>query len=97
MATAGSMMSATSPAMMMRSQEDEKKYKKALRFIYKYGQESANKLTEEAIEACKRQNISTEELLCKTVEEFAIQKNSHHSHANSYMQGKFSPHSINQS
>ena len=37
MASAGSMMSATSPAMMMRSQEDEKKYKKALRFIYKYG------------------------------------------------------------
>ena len=34
----------------MRSVEDEKKYKKALRIIYKYGQES-NKLTEEALEA----------------------------------------------
>lgn len=33
--------------------EDEKKYKKALRFIYKNGQET-NKLTEEAVEACKR-------------------------------------------
>ena len=86
MASAGSMMSATSPAMMMRSQEDEKKYKKALRFIYKYGQESANKLTEEAIEACKRQNISTDELLCKTVEEFATQKS--HGQSNN---AKFSP------
>ena len=37
----------------MRNQEDEKKYKKALRFIYKFGQET-NKLTEEATEACRR-------------------------------------------
>lgn len=36
-----------------RSIEDEKKYKKALRFIYKYGQET-NNLTDEAYEACKR-------------------------------------------
>ena len=47
------MATTTSPMTKMRSQEDDKKYKKALRFIYKYGQES-NKLTEEAIEACKR-------------------------------------------
>ena len=33
--------------------EDDKKYKKALRFIYKYGQES-NKLTDEAVEACRK-------------------------------------------
>ena len=48
-------MSATgsTPMFKLRSPEDEKKYKKALRFIYKYGQES-NKLTEEATEACKR-------------------------------------------
>jgi len=32
---------------------DDKKYKKALRYIYKYGQET-NKLTDEAMEACKR-------------------------------------------
>ena len=36
-----------------RQIEDEKKYKKALRFVYKYGQET-NKLTDEAIDACKR-------------------------------------------
>ena len=40
-----------------RSIEDEKKYKKALRFIYKYGQET-NNLTDEAYEACKRQNLN---------------------------------------
>ena len=50
--------------------EDDKKYKKALRFIYKYGQET-NKLTDEAVEACKRQGINTDELLAKTVEDFA--------------------------
>ena len=32
---------------------DEKKYKKALRFIYKFGRET-DKLTDEAIEVCKR-------------------------------------------
>ena len=32
---------------------ENKDYKKALRFIYKYGQET-NKLTDEAVEACKR-------------------------------------------
>ena len=51
--------------------EDEKKYKKALRFIYKFGQET-NKLTDEATEACKRQGIATEDLACKTAEDFAI-------------------------
>ena len=49
---------------------DEKKFKKALRLIFKYGQE--NKLTEEALEACKRQGINPDELLNKTVEDFAI-------------------------
>ena len=32
---------------------EDKNYKKALRFIYRYGQET-NKLTDEATEACKR-------------------------------------------
>ena len=50
--------------------EDDKKYKKALRFIYKYGQET-NKLTDEAVEACKRQGIKQDELLAKTIEDFA--------------------------
>ena len=56
--------------MPKRTAEDEKKYKKALRFIYKYGQET-NKLTEEAMEACKRQSINTDDLIYKTVEDFA--------------------------
>lgn len=46
-------MMAIGPVQSMRSVEDDKKYKKALRFIYKYGQET-NKLTEEATEASKR-------------------------------------------
>ena len=46
--------------------EDAKKYKKALRFIYKNGKEE-NMLTDEAIEACRRQGISTEDILFKTV------------------------------
>ena len=49
--------------------EDDKKYKKALRFIYKYGQET-NKLTEEAVEACKRQGINVDDLLAKTLDDF---------------------------
>ena len=57
-----------------RMLEDEKKYKKALRFIYKYGQET-NKLTEEAAEACKRQGINPEDLTVKTLEDFAPQSN----------------------
>ena len=57
--------------MFQRSIDDQKKYKKALRFIYKYGQET-NKLTEEALEACKRQGIQPEDLLCKTVEDFDV-------------------------
>ena len=70
-------MSATgsTPMFKLRSPEDEKKYKKALRFIYKYGQES-NKLTEEATEACKRQSLNQEDLVYKTVEDFAIQSKS---------------------
>ena len=55
----------------MRNAEDEKKYKKALRFIYKFGQET-NKLTDEAIEACKRQGINSDDLISKTVEDFAV-------------------------
>ncbi len=43
----------TSSAVAHRNLENEKKYKKALRFIYKYGQDT-NKLTDEATEACKR-------------------------------------------
>ena len=50
-------MSYTAPnsshGMNKTTVEDEKKYKKALRYIYKFGQET-NKLTEEAVEACKR-------------------------------------------
>ena len=65
-------MSRTAPASATFI--DEKKYKKALRFIYKNGQET-NKLTEEAIEACKRQSISPEDLRCKTVEDFAVHPN----------------------
>ena len=57
--------------MTKQTAEDEKKYKKALRFIYKYGQET-NKLTEEAVEACKRQSINTDDLIFKTVEDFAV-------------------------
>ena len=67
------MMATTGNAMLqsqMRTQEDEKKYKKALRFIYKFGQET-NKLTEEATEACRRQKINIEELIYKTAEDFA--------------------------
>ena len=51
----------TSSAIAHRNLENEKKYKKALRFIYKYGQDT-NKLTDEAIEACRRQNIEIEDL-----------------------------------
>lgn len=51
---------------------DEKKFKKALRFIFKYGTES-NKLNEEAVEACKRQGIDPDEILNKTAEDFAVQ------------------------
>jgi len=51
----------TSSAIAHRNLENEKKYKKALRFIYKYGQDT-NKLTDEAIEACRRQNIEVEDL-----------------------------------
>jgi len=54
-----------------RNIEDEKKYKKALRFIYKYGQET-NDLTDEAYGACKRQNLNPEDLLSKTLEDFAV-------------------------
>ena len=72
------MATTTSPMTKMRSQEDDKKYKKALRFIYKYGQES-NKLTEEAIEACKRQNINAEDLIVKTVDDFAVHPKSNQS------------------
>ena len=57
--------------MPKQTAEDEKKYKKALRFIYKYGQET-NKLTEEALEACKRQSINADDLIFKTVEDFAV-------------------------
>ena len=52
-------MSRTAPqsrgggTQQMREFEDEKKYKKALRYIYRFGQET-NKLTDEATEACKR-------------------------------------------
>ena len=45
---------------------DEKKYKQALRVIYKLGSE-ANQLTEEALEACKRQAINADDLMVKTV------------------------------
>lgn len=48
---------------------DEKKYKKALRYIYKFGSE-ANKLTDEALEVCKRQGINPDELTSKTAEDF---------------------------
>ena len=51
---------------------ENKDYKKALRFIYRYGQET-NKLTDEAVEACKRQGINTDDLSVKTVEDFARQ------------------------
>ena len=67
-------MSRTAPntsSMQQRSFENEKKYKKALRSIYKFGQET-NKLTDEAIEACKRQGINVEDLVTKTVDDFAI-------------------------
>ena len=56
-------------AQYRHNAEDDKKYKKALRFIYKYGQET-NKLTDEAVEACKRQGIKQEELLAKTIDDF---------------------------
>ena len=49
---------------------EDKNYKKALRFIYRYGQET-NKLTDEAAEACKRQGISVDDLAVKTAEDFA--------------------------
>lgn len=68
-------MSRTAPnssSIQHRSAEEEKKYKKALRLIYKFGQET-NKLTEEAIEACKRQGINADDLLSKTLEDFAVQ------------------------
>ena len=83
------LMNRTAPSTstkQYRNIEEEKKYKKALRFIYKYGQET-NKLTEEAQEACKRQNLNPEDLLSKTLEDFAIHplggeqsppKNKHH-------------------
>lgn len=58
-------MNRTRPAF-----SDDKKFKKAVRLIFKYGQE--NKLTEEAVEACKRQGINPDELLNKTVDDFAI-------------------------
>lgn len=64
----------TSSAVAHRNLENEKKYKKALRFIYKYGQDT-NKLTDEAIEACKRQGISVEDLMIKTVEDFVQNPN----------------------
>ena len=68
-------MSYTAPnsshGMNKTTVEDEKKYKKALRYIYKFGQET-NKLTEEAVEACKRQGVSGEDLAFKTVEEFTV-------------------------
>lgn len=51
----------TSSTIAHRNLENEKKYKKALRFIYKYGQDT-NKLTDEAIEACRRQNIEIDDL-----------------------------------
>ena len=41
------------PLRQIRVVEDDKKYKKASRFIYKYGQES-HKLSDEAVAACKR-------------------------------------------
>ena len=71
-------MSRTAPAtssIQQRSFENEKKYKKALRSIYKYGQET-NKLTEEALEACKRQGINFEDLVTKTPEDFTIDSKS---------------------
>ena len=67
-------MSRTAPnssSIQHRSAEEEKKYKKALRFIYKFGQET-NKLTEEAVEACKRQGVNPDDLLTKTAEDFAV-------------------------
>lgn len=48
---------------------DEKKYKKALRYVYKFGSE-ANKLTDEALEVCKRQGINPDDLMSKTAEDF---------------------------
>ena len=54
-----------------RQFEDEKKYKKALRFIYKYGLET-NKLTDEALEACKRQGWNIDDLAVKTLEDFQV-------------------------
>ena len=57
--------------MPLRSIENEKKYKKALRFIYVYGQES-NKVTPEAIEACKRQGIAVDDIILKSVDDFAV-------------------------
>lgn len=56
--------------LVQRNVEEEKKYKKAIRFIYKYGQET-NKLTEEAAEACKRQGINYEDLMLKSMEDFS--------------------------
>ena len=63
-----------SSALVTRNTENDKKYKKALRFIYKYGQEHS-KLTEEAQEACKRQGINQEDLAVKQVEDFAVHPN----------------------
>ena len=71
-------MSRTAPqssAKMARTVEEDKKYKKALRFIYKFGQES-NKLTDEAVEACKRQGINPDDLVMKTLEDFAVHPSS---------------------
>ena len=51
--------------------EETKKYKKAVRFIYKMGRED-QPLTDDAIEACKRQGISIDDLLVKTVKDFEL-------------------------
>ena len=51
--------------------EETKKYKKAVRFIYKMGRED-QPLTDDAIEACKRQGISIDDLLVKTVKDFEM-------------------------
>lgn len=65
-------MSRTAPSsrgFFNQKAEDEKKYKKALRFIYRYGQEGS-KLTDEAAEACKKQGINPEDLTLKQLSDF---------------------------
>jgi len=49
--------------------EEDRKFNKAARAIFKPGTD-AKQLTDEAIEACKKQSIEPAELLNKPVDEF---------------------------